>query len=72
MRPRWDPRPEPPENLGMVNPYPNLQDDRWGQEHERGWHIPSLEAIPDVSLAINMALPFHPESGPMTVPKADG
>jgi hypothetical protein len=54
--------------LGLSNPYPGLAESWDKQERQWGWPVPALSALPDVSAALDLALPFHPESGPMTSP----
>jgi hypothetical protein len=57
------PRPWP--ELGLLNPYPELN----GEWEERGsvwsWEVRSVEDIPDVSKVVDLTRPFHPETGPM-------
>lgn len=57
--------PEPPTELGLLDPYPNLESSWSEAEHEWGWTITTVESVPDVSEAIDLARPFHPDSGPM-------
>lgn len=60
--------PAAPATLGLVSPYPEL-DETWAAgENEWGWTIPSIADIPDVALAVQLAEPFHGGSGPMTPP----
>jgi hypothetical protein len=60
--------PDAPQVLGLANPYPNLTTD-WNSEHQEwGWHIASIEAIPDPRPALDLVRPYHPASGPMRVP----
>ena len=61
--------PKPPEELGLLSPYPALSEDWDSAEQEWGWTVPSVEEIPDVGMAIDIAAPFHPgEGGPMIIP----
>lgn len=57
--------PADPEELGVLNPFPELEA-RWVEsEKDWGWHVPSIERVPDVGAAIDLVRPFHPDSGPM-------
>ncbi len=59
--------PADPEELGILNPFPDLEP-RWVEsERDWGWHVPSEERIPDVGTAIDLVRPFHPDTGPMRV-----
>lgn len=60
--------PGPPDELGLLDPYPDLNSDWESNERDWGWTVPSVEQIPDVSAAIDLIRPFHPDSGPMRTP----
>lgn len=60
--------PKSPTELDLTTPYPSLQEDWNSSELEWGWTVPSVDDIPDVMMALDAALPFHPPSGPMVVP----
>jgi hypothetical protein len=65
--------PKPPEELGLSSPYPGLSEDWDSAEQEWGWTVSSVEEIPDVGVALNIAAPFHPaEGGPMVIPGSSG
>lgn len=57
--------PGAPEELGLLNPYPDLDPDWVASEDEWGWTIPAVDKVPDVAAAIDLARPLHPEAGPM-------
>jgi hypothetical protein len=60
--------PAEPEQLGLVNPYPELES-RWSPaDKEWGWVIKSIDKIPDVGPAIDIARAYTPESGPLVKP----
>ena len=57
--------PAPLEELGLLDPFTNLESS-WGEnDREWGWTVPSVDSIPDVGQAIELARRFQPESGPM-------
>jgi hypothetical protein len=56
--------PGDPSMLGLANPYPSLKTSWQPSQSEWGWHIPALDAIPDVGVALDLAAPFHPTTGP--------
>ncbi len=57
--------PASPDVLGLQNPYPQLAS-RWEQSTRQwGWLIPSVEDLPDVALAVDLAREHQPEKGPM-------
>lgn len=61
--------PAPPEELGLRNPFPELPA-KWNAEsHEWDWTIPSVNAIPNVGVALDLVRPFHPSNGPMIRPE---
>ena len=60
--------PAAPGELGLASPYPGLADDWNPDDNEWGWTIPTLEALPDVGVALGLALPYHPEKGSMAIP----
>jgi len=60
--------PEPPDQLGLQDPYPNL-DSMWDSKHRHwGWFIPDVASVPDLGAAIDMTRPHQPESGHMRPP----
>jgi uncharacterized protein with ParB-like and HNH nuclease domain/predicted transport protein len=61
--------PRDPLSLGLANPYPNLETSWRLGDKEWGWHVPSEDAMPDVGVALDMAAPFHPASGPWAIPR---
>jgi hypothetical protein len=62
--------PASPEELGLPDPYPQLVSSWVEAEREWGWTIPSVDAIPELNTAIELAHRFQPDSGPMQFPKA--
>ena len=56
--------PGEPSTLGLANPYPSLKTSWQGHQSEWGWRVPSLDAVPDVGEALDLAAPFHPATGP--------
>ena len=53
------------------SPYPEL-DSFWSPgEREWGWHVPSMELVPDIGKLIELASIHTPESGPLGPPAAD-
>lgn len=64
--------PDDPARLDLVNPYPELAD--YWDEHNRQWcwDLPSLDRIPDISQALDIALSFQPLTGPMPHPDSHG
>lgn len=54
--------------LGLLAPYPQLNESWDATENEFGWTVPSLADVPDVETVIDLVAPFHPESGPMLAP----
>lgn len=61
--------PATPGELGLESPYPALAE--WWNKNERewGWTIQSVDGIPDLGRAIDVARPYHPEAGPMIDPR---
>jgi hypothetical protein len=60
--------PDPPDQLGMENPYPTLEQ-TWDQAHRQwGWSVPNAGSVPDLGVAIDFSSPHQPESGPMRPP----
>ena len=55
--------PGEPTMLGLANPYPSLKTSWQVSQFEWGWHVPSLDLVPDVGLALDLAAPHHPASG---------
>ena len=63
--------PDSLDNLEDSNPYPEL-DGFWSPgEREWGWHVPSMELVPDIGKFIELASIHTPESGPVGPPAAD-
>ena len=63
--------PDPPDHLGLTNPYPSLEQ-TWDPDHRQwGWSVPSADSVPDLGLAIDFSSPHQPESGPMRPPAND-
>lgn len=63
--------PASPERLGLEDPYPQLES-RWVQVHHQWrWAIPTVDDIPDLSLAIRISLDYQPDRGPMPMPLDD-
>ncbi|HKS77647.1 MAG TPA: hypothetical protein VJQ07_02135 [Gaiellaceae bacterium] len=60
--------PQSPGELELGNPYTQLAEDWYPSESEWGWTVSSVEEVPDVSTAIDLVRPFHPENGAMVVP----
>jgi hypothetical protein len=60
--------PAPPDELSLVDPYPQLEDSWAPAEREWGWTVPTTDSVPDVGIAVDLVQPFHSESGPMTIP----
>lgn len=60
--------PADPQQLNLVNPYPALET-RWiAGEREWGWIVKSVDQVPDVGPAIEIARRYAPASGPMVPP----
>jgi hypothetical protein len=55
-----------PAKLGLADPYPNLES--YWDDHNRqwNWRVPTIDQVPDVSAALDLALPYQPERGPMS------
>jgi hypothetical protein len=54
-----------PERLALQDPYPHLTS-RWEQATRQwGWLINSVEEVPDVAVAIDLAREHQPAKGPM-------
>jgi hypothetical protein len=60
--------PAPIEDLGVLDPFPGCAASWVENEREWGWTVPSLDLIPDVGAAIEIAYRFQPESGPLRLP----
>lgn len=60
--------PRAPAELSLLSPYPGLADSWNPAENEWGWTVPSLDAIPDVTAAVDLAAPYHSSPGPMVAP----
>jgi len=63
--------PAPMDELDDADPYPNLENVWTPGEREWGWHIPSLESMPDFSELVELAARYAPESGPMAAAVSD-
>jgi hypothetical protein len=61
--------PTDPKQLGLVNPYPALQDSWDEHSKEWSWAIVSVDLVPDVGLAVDISRKFQPERGPMRIPE---
>jgi hypothetical protein len=57
--------PDPPEGLGLENPYPDLEQTWDGDHRQWGWSVPNVGSVPDLGVAIDFSSPHQPESGPM-------
>jgi hypothetical protein len=63
--------PDPPDQLGLQNPYPTLEAS-WDPDHRQwGWSVPNASAVPDLGLAVDFSRPHQPESGPMRPPTSN-
>lgn len=57
--------PASPDQLGLANPYPSLEN-RWeASTRQWGWLVQSVEELPDLTLALALARAHQPERGPM-------
>jgi hypothetical protein len=57
-----------PAKLGLEDPYPDLTS-RWNRRHRQWtWEIPGVDQVPDLSTALDLALPYQPQRGPMAPP----
>ena len=56
--------PDPPERLGLGNPYPDLEQTWDGDHRQWGWSVPNAASVPDLGLAVDFSSPHQPESGP--------
>lgn len=62
--------PDPPAQLGLENPYPNL-DQTWDAQHRQwGWSVPDAASVPDFGVSIDYSRPHQPETGAMRPPSA--
>ena len=62
--------PAPIDELAVLDPFPNLESSWVDGEREWGWTVPSVDLIPEVGQAIELAYNFQPESGPMQLPNS--
>lgn len=63
--------PDPPEQLGLKNPYSEL-DQTWAPATRQwGWYIPNAQSVPDFGTAIDFSQPHQPKTGPMRPPAAE-
>jgi hypothetical protein len=60
--------PAPPDELSLISPYSNLKEMWTPSEREWGWTIEPGIPLPDINVLLDLVQPFHPTSGPMTVP----
>jgi len=61
----WVKLPRDPAELGIADPYPQL-DGYWFPKYKQWyWPIPRVELVPDVSAALEIAVPRQPPGGPM-------
>jgi hypothetical protein len=60
--------PAPPEELGLIDPYPALESLWDANNNQWSWLVPHPDATPDVRPVLELAQRFHPASGPMVVP----
>lgn len=60
--------PDAPERLGLCDPYSQLAVSWHEPWREWMWEVPSLEDIPDIHLALDIARGLQPDSGPMPTP----
>jgi hypothetical protein len=69
----WIKLPLPPEELRRLghdipNLYPELEN-RWDASNKQWrWAVPALEAVPDVTPAIELTSRYQPRAGPMLIP----
>ncbi len=60
--------PAGPDELGLENPYPQLET-RWDAGvRQWAWLVPTLADVPDVAAAIDISRASQPEKGPMKAP----
>ena len=57
--------PESPADLGLVSPYPELEESWYADEREWGWTLDPFDPVPDVRPAVEIAARFHATNGPM-------
>ena len=62
--------PDNPAALGLVSPYPDLEETWYEDDREWGWTLDPLDVIPDLRPAVEIAERFHPTAGP-TIDAAD-
>lgn len=60
--------PDDPANLQLENPYPELKSWWDAVNRQWRWEVPSLEAVPKVAKALEIAASFQPATGPMPQP----
>ena len=60
--------PDSPDQLGLTNPYPDLEDSWDAHNRQWGWSVPTADSVPDLGLAIDFSRPHQPASGPMRPP----
>jgi hypothetical protein len=63
--------PDPPESLGLKNPYPRLTQNWDAHNRQWGWFVPDVASVPDFGLAIDISRPHQPETGPMRPPTVE-
>jgi len=60
--------PTSPDELGLANPYPQLEE-RWDATNRQWtWTVPTIEQVPDVAIAIDISRQHQPVTGPMKAP----
>ncbi len=60
--------PQPLPDLGVEDPYPDLEAAWDAQNKQWNWVIPSRELMPDVAPAVELTAKYQPASGPMLTP----
>ncbi len=56
--------PADPAALGLVSPYPGLEESWYEDQREWGWTLHPLGSLPDLRLAVAIAERFQPTTGP--------
>ncbi|MEV0352037.1 hypothetical protein AB0H88_40255 [Nonomuraea sp. NPDC050680] len=54
-----------PSELGLINPFPQLEESWDSDNREWGWTVPPGTAIPDLNPLLDLIQPLQPASGPM-------
>lgn len=55
--------PDSPADLDLINPYPELEESWYADEHEWGWTLDPFAPTPDVRPAVEIAASFHSSAG---------